>query len=184
MNFVQFAAGYKYAALFLKIAYPTPGTAPIDEYKKFSEFFEKNPGLVGLVCMYPCREDCTNLLENFFASKFNLGLAEKKLIRQLIFGHKIKLLPTILKELVQIEHERLNQLPCTIELSHPVSDETLQQLKKQFEIQEKLTLIPTIVINPKLICGLKIYSQTKLYDYSIKKILNTLKSNILTNGGL
>jgi F0F1-type ATP synthase delta subunit len=184
MNFVQFAQARKYASIFLKIAYPQPGTAPIDEYKKFSDFFEKNPGLVGLVCMYPCREDCTNLLEIFFASKFKLSAPEKKLIRQLIFGHKIKLLPAILKELIQVEHERLNELPCTIELSHPVSTKTLARLKSHFEIKENLTLIPTVIINPELICGLKVYSQTKLYDYSIKKILNTLKDNILRNGGL
>ncbi|MBM3894663.1 F0F1 ATP synthase subunit delta [Candidatus Dependentiae bacterium] len=183
MNFFLFAQARKYATTFLKIAYPVPGTAPIDEYEKLSSFFRKNPGLIGLICTYPCRENCTNLLENFFASKFNLLAAEKKLIKQLILTHKINILPALLVELIAVEHERLNEIPCKVELSHNVSIESFNSLKKYFESKFNAKLIPSLVINSELICGLKIYSRTKLYDYSIKKVLDGLSRSIRETEG-
>jgi len=184
MKFSDFSRSYKYAQTFLRIAYPEPGTAPIDTYKKLSYFFKANPGIIGLIANCPCPEQCVEELESFLVRKFELTKTEKKLIRLLLQNHSIMLLPSIMNQLIEIEQERRGELACTVETSHEINNKSLEKLLSFFEKQTNKKILPTIMINPKLICGLRIYSETKLYDYSIKKILTTVKDKLTQNGEL
>ena len=184
MKFDKFALSKKYARAFLSVFYPQKATAPLEKYAKLLHFFKTHTGVIGLIAGCPCPQPCYNQLEEFLIKKFELTTAEQRLIHRLLLDRKIILLPAIFEHIITAEHERSNEILCTIELSHEVSEELKQQAIRAFECMTGKKIIPTVRTEPKLICGLRMYSQTLMYEKSLKKSLCTAEILAKYKGGL
>ena len=184
MKFDNFALSKKYAKAFLHVFYPEKATAPIKKYRDLLHFFKTHPGIIGLIAGCPCPHPCYNLLEEFLIKKFDLTSAEQRLIHRLLLDRKIILLPAIFEHIITAEHERSGEILCTIELSHEVSEEWKQRAIRLFEDMTTKKIIPILRIEPKLICGLRMYSPTLMYEKSLKKSLSTAENLAKYKGGL
>ena len=184
MKFENFDLSRKYARVFLHIFYPEPKSSPLEAYQNLLFFFKSHPGIIGLVANCPCPQQCYSQLEEFLIKKFELTNLEQKLFHRLLLDHKIILLPDILYHLIDLEHTRSNELVCTIETSHKLSSAWEQKLVKIFENMTNKKVISTILVQPKLICGLQMYSTTILYEHSVEKSLRTAEIITKTKGGL
>lgn len=184
MKFEKFDLARKYARIFLRLFYPEPKSSPLKAYQNLLSFFKQHPGVIGLVANCPCPQQCYSQLEEFLIKKFKLTSLEQKLFHRLLLDHKIILLPDILYHLIDLEHARSNELVCTIETSHKLSPEWERKLVKIFETMTNKKIIPKILVEPKLICGLQMYSSTIMYEHSVEKSLRTAEIITKTKGGL
>jgi|GEM_PF-2775960 len=184
MKFENFAASKRYAQAFLRAFYPQQSSAPINTYTRLVSFFKSHPGIIGLIAGCPCPHQCYNQLEEFLIKKFELTTAEQKLIHRLLLDRKIVFLPNVFEHIIILEHERSNQIVCTIELSHELSAELQQEAIQLFENITKKKIIPTIRVEPSLICGLRMYSATLMYERSLNKSLRTAQNLAKHKGGL
>lgn len=103
----------------------------------------------------------------------------KKIVEEfysyLLHQKKTKILPFIFEELDKIEKEKQGIKEIEIESTHPLSDEQKEEIKNLFKakkviIQEK--------INPRLIGGIIIKTDDKIFDASIKSNLERLKEEM------
>ncbi len=184
MKFTNFSLAKKYARAFLRVFYPQSGTAPITIYQNLLNFFKNHLGIIGLIAGCPCPQPCYNQLEEFLVKRFELTSAEQKLLHRLLLDRKIVLLPAIIEHIIDQEHQRSNEIVCTIETSHTLSAEWQKRAIKLFERITHKKIIPTVRTEPKLICGLRMYSSTLMYEQSINDRLCTAQSVAKHKGGL
>lgn len=184
MKFENFAVSKRYAQAFLRAFYPQNESAPVGIYTRLVNFFKSHTGIIGLIAGCPCPHPCYNQLEEFLITKFELTTAEQKLIHRLLLDRKIVLLPSVFAHIITLEHERRNQIVCTIEFSHELSAESQQQAIQLFENITNKKIIPTVRVEPSLICGLRMYSATLMYERSLKRSLRAAQNLAKHKGGL
>lgn len=184
MKFDNFALSQKYALAFLRVFYPQKATTPLKEYVELLHFFKTHLGIIGLIAGCPCPQPCYNQLEEFIIKKFKLTSAEQRLIHRLLIDRKIILLPEIFEHIIAAERARSNEIECTIELSHELPKEWQQRTIELFEHMTNKKIIPTIRIEPKLICGLRMHTSTLMYEKSLKKSLCAAEILAKYKGGL
>ena len=112
---------------------------------------------------------CVNLKYTDKIKKLLILLLRKK--RQEIFLE--------LKIIAEKEIEKLQNLwPAKIVLSEDCTENIKKNIVKKLEAKENKKIKPMFIINPVILGGFKAYIENKVYDASIKTVLNKIKAKL------
>ena len=112
---------------------------------------------------------CVNLKYTDKIKKLLILLLRKK--RQEIFLE--------LKIIAEKEIEKLQNLwPAKIVLSEDCTENIKKNIVKKLEEKENKKIKPMFIINPVILGGFKAYIENKVYDASIKTVLNKIKAKL------
>lgn len=117
------------------------------------------------------------LLDECF--KDNVDIAVLGFLKVLIKRKAIRYIDTINQEYLHLIHIQEGILEGRIYTPYPLSENTLHQLEDEFSKKYQKKVIFRILIDHRMLAGMKIYVNDTLYDYSLDTKLNRVRDNLL-----
>lgn len=169
----------KYAQAFLNLYNDQLSAAVIGNLVACENFLttHKNAGAY-LSLSSIALEKKTALLKEICAS-FNLPTAFDKLSHVLLKNGHIEVLPKVLQKIISGNRLQKNIINFTVSLSHALGDQEKKSLVSFIKKNVSQEIMVDFIIDPSLICGIKIKSNTLLWERSIAKQLKTIKLDAL-----
>ncbi len=178
MNIKKSALAKKYAQAFLN-TYPQAITSSILEtLSKATDYFDKQKAFF-LILTVPTLTFTQRLdalqkqLEPFnFPSEFD------RLIHLLLTQHRIMLLPDILHQIITVYEQRHKIMEFSLKCSSSLTDKQQTALHNFIAQKTGYQIKSKTIVDPTLIAGLRLQSDTRLWEYSIAKKLRTIKESL------
>lgn len=114
-----------------------------------------------------------------FIQRFNLPHTIEKLCMLLLAHSRIFLLGFVLHDICCIYKEKNNEIDVTVSTAHELSHEQLELLKEFFTFYSKAHVFMNVQRDPSLIAGIRMESETWLWEDSVAKKLRALQQNVL-----
>lgn len=175
MSDIQIHICKKYAQTFFDKFADKIDESQIENIKNLAEFLKKNKNLLFILQLafidYKIKQD---LIDKLF-KKFNIIQEFKKLIDLLDLEIRISWLSDILLKLIDIYNINNNIMNFTIVSPILLNEKDILRVKNFLSRSTNKNIIYKVSIDKTLIAGLKIYSDTFLWEHSIKKQLLILK---------
>jgi ATP synthase F1 delta subunit len=175
----------KYATAFFNVFGKKFSHQVIENIGALEKFLNKNNQFLAYLTIPTMSEPIKKQLITKVITHFKLEEEFKTLICLLIKHKRHNLLPLILKHIKQEYQSRNSIAVFSIATSH-----TLQEQEKQriiYFIQHALpkqTIQASFTLAPELISGIRIKSQTLLWERSINKLLRHVKQTMFQRVGL
>jgi F-type H+-transporting ATPase subunit delta len=116
--------------------------------------------------------------KEFFLKLFNSASLDlepfNKLIDLLLSQRRSFLLQEIIAAIVQEFKKRARLLDCTIRSAQPLDSEEQKRILEHASHILGYTILPTWIIDPSLIAGIRFETAEYMYDHSIRHKLNVL----------
>lgn len=106
----------------------------------------------------------------------------KELFETLIRHDRIMLAPSILVKICELYRERKNVMFFSIESSHELDAQTIATLETFLARHTDKKIESESRINHDLIAGIRLQSDTQLWEYSIRKQIHELTKLVQTKG--
>lgn len=179
MEISQKIVACKYAKAFLNLYFDAINEQHIDAMVKFNFFLRENRGVLCYLNLPGLNEQ---VWKDFLArlyTNFNLPQHFPRLIQVLIDRRRVVLLPAIIVAMLQEFWRRKNVMHFTITCSRELSlaeqatviaflaDKTSAQIKAEF------------CENARLICGIKMRSDSYIFEHSIARELKKFEESLL-----
>lgn len=163
----------KYARAFYDLFKSEIDTNQVHNMLEIYAFLEENKNI--LVCMQLglINQNVADIFKELF-SKSKMPDSFNRIINLLLHDTRISLLPDIFKSLANLFFQEKNILITTIESSHKLTDTQKQTFLNFFAEQTGQKIILKERINTELIAGIKIYSDTKAWQYNVKNQIKSL----------
>lgn len=94
----------------------------------------------------------------------------------LLAHHRLELLPDIMQQLIYLYEKNHNIMVFTVESSDPLTPTARAVLERFLTKKTRKTVVTTHSITKKLIAGIRIYSKTLLWEYSIAQQLRQIRN--------
>jgi F-type H+-transporting ATPase subunit delta len=104
----------------------------------------------------------------------------KKLFEALIKHNRVTLCPQIIDMICKLYRKRKNIMMFDIQASYPLGTAEISIIRKFLSHKTNTYITSTHSINKNLIAGLRLQSETFLWEYSIHKQLKQLTQSITT----
>lgn len=117
-----------------------------------------------------------SIIDNTFKNHFSDLLCD--FIRVVIDMHNFYDIKTIFKKYLQLVEEEESSSFLKISSAYPLEEEQINKIKTILEAKTKKTFIINVNVDPNLIAGIKIESETNSIDWSIKGKLKAIKSSL------
>jgi len=112
-------------------------------------------------------------IRNIFTDKLSKNMLNFVLL--LITKQRIKNIPEIYEQLVQLINEKSNILDMKIITAEPLEEQQLYKIKEKFRNKYSASGVKTTeVVDPSIIGGIKVIIGDKVYDGSIKGRIESL----------
>ena len=109
-----------------------------------------------------------------FADEFDLPASVRKLLYLLLEHNRVFLITDILWKITELYKERKDMLTFIISSSHELSTEDISVIKGFLAHLSGKAIMYTYTIDKNLIAGIRLQSTTLLWEYSVRKHLNTI----------
>lgn len=106
----------------------------------------------------------------------------KKLFETLIRHNRAQILPEVLNKICEYYRARKNIVLFDIESSHVLDKQSVATLEKFLACNTGKNIVSTQHINQDLIAGLRLQSDTMLWEYSIRKQVHELTKIVRIKG--
>lgn len=114
-----------------------------------------------------------------FIQRFALPQTIEKICMLLLAHNRIFLLEPVLHDICCIYKHEHNEIDVTVSTSHQLLPEQLVELTEFFTSYSKGKVVMHVKHDPSLIAGVRMQSETWLWEDSVAKKLRALKQNVL-----
>jgi F0F1-type ATP synthase delta subunit len=104
-----------------------------------------------------------------------VGASFDTLLHLLFDQQRITLLPAVVRYIVKEYQIRTNRITCTLKSSHVLTEEQQDIVKSFFDGLVAKTVAYTYHVDSRLIAGIRLQSDTWLWEYSVNKQLRESK---------
>ena len=165
----------RYAQAFLNLFIDDLTDADFIQVQHSIAFFSQNRPLLALLKVPHIQaEQKIAALEQVLITNYKLPEAFKKLITLLVHNKRAALILETLEQLKKLYRAHQNIEFYKISSSHVLNDDELKILQKFLAQKTGRTIFYTYTIDPNLIAGIRMQSNERLWEYSIKKQLASL----------
>lgn len=179
MNFVFQILANRYAKAFLRSFGEDITFADFQKIKKVRDYLqEHSKELYFLQLPAITRKQKKELMHTVITKQFQLPSFFDTLFALLIRDKREQLVPVVFNSLYNMYQKMHNIESFSIESSSELSVEKLEKLKQFLARQTGADIIYTYTINPTLIAGLRMQSNTHYWEYSIKQQLQKIKQTL------
>lgn len=169
----------KYAKAFFNLYGKQFSDATIEKVAACKAFLEQHKSLDAFLLLSAInRTEKLALLEKIFAA-FTLPSVLINLGETLLDHRRIDLLPQILQKIIREYQISKNILNFTVYTSHTIDDSAQKSLISFIQNKVPQKIAVNFSIDPTLICGVKIKSDTLQWERSIAKQLKIIKLDAL-----
>lgn len=109
---------------------------------------------------------------------FNLPSEFDRLIHLLLTQHRIMLLPDIFQQIITVYEHRNNIMEFSLKCSSPLTDKQKRSLNNFISKKTGYQINSKTIVDSTLIAGLRLQSNTLLWEHSIAKQLRTIKESL------
>ncbi len=113
-----------------------------------------------------------------FLQQFDLALLLHRLTDVLVHSQRLFLLRGVLVYIEKLYKDHNHIVNLKITSSHQLKDKQITSLKKIFEIKNNATNVVDYTIDKRLIAGIRMQSNTLLWEHSIAKQLRTIEKDL------
>jgi len=179
---VQTIIAKRYAQAFLNLYIQKLTDVDLVNVGAAIDFLAKNRSILALLKVpHITAEDKIAALEQIIIIKQGLPTVFKKLIVVLVHHKRAALLLETLEQLTQLYNAHKHVELYKISSSHALDESDLQALQKFLAQKTGHLVYYTYTIDPRLIAGVRMQSDQRLWEYSIKKQLASLPKDIYGN---
>jgi len=107
----------------------------------------------------------------------------KKFLNLVVIKKRQSLIPLITKILTNFSYELKKQVLVNLISARELEKDTIDQIKNNLKSKTGRDINLDLSIDESLIGGIQIYLDDKLFDYSVKGYLNSVKGIYAANGG-
>ncbi len=107
----------------------------------------------------------------------------KKFLNFIVIKKRQNLLPLISKLLTNFSYELKKQVLVDLISAKKLEESTIEKIKNNLKSKTGRDVNLDMTIDENLIGGIQIYLDDKLFDYSVKGYLNSVKGIYAANGG-
>lgn len=175
MNPVVKKLAKKYALAFYDLYKKKITSSLVTRCQALASLLQEKKQLLSLLTLPVVSDDVQKTLLQALIKKAALPSFFSGLIDLLIEQKRIALLPAIFDELVQVYYDDNHIMLFAISSSHTLSQSQLKVLKQFLAVRTGDDIIYTYSVDPKLIAGVRMQSNTLLWEYSIKKSLAMMR---------
>jgi ATP synthase F1 delta subunit len=123
--------------------------------------------------------DACKVLNTLLIDAAELPDVFKKLIVLLVRDRRTFLIRAVLKQIVRIYYQKKQIYKFCITSSHALNESQLESIEKFIAYQLHSTIIFTYRIDSSLIAGIRLHSAIHLWEYSVRKNLDTLYNTVM-----
>lgn len=172
----------KYAQAFLNIFLDSITPEVYASIKSLESFLSSHRNALIFFGLHHIPTDIKLKLLNDLQSKFTLYEPMKKLFETLIRHNRSQLMPQVLKNICQYYRIRKNTMLFSIQSSHELDKESVATIEKFLAHHTNKHITSVQYINKNLIAGLRLQSDTLLWEYSIHKEIKKLTQIVTAKG--
>lgn len=174
MNTSELLLSHKYAQAFVNIFKEKLEYQDIERLYEWRNFFKTHDHLMFYLKLSTITDavKITALIKT--RSHYKLESSFDKLIKLLLESKRISLLPQVLKFISDAYEKYLNIIEFTFASAHELGDSEKDTFRKFLEAKVGKTIIAKAVVDKSLIAGVKLYSNELLWEYSIKKYIDSI----------
>ncbi len=179
MNFVFQVLANRYAKAFLLSFGKEITFTDFENIKRARDYLQKHSkDLFFLQLPKISKKQKVAIMQKIICKQFDLPLLFTKLFGLLVRDKKEQLVAIVFDSLCKLYQKMHNIESFSIESSTELSIEKVEKIKEFLARQTGADIIYTYAINPTLIAGLRMQSDTHYWEYSIKQQLKIIKQKL------
>lgn len=168
----------RYAQAFLNVS--TLTQADITNIKKAFDFLDLHREIFSLLKVPLLDSQIKeNALKEYLLLQFSLPASFQQLIHVLVEQRRTYLIQMILSEIINLFEDQQGLESFTIASSTALNDTELEKIKAFLATHTHHNIICTPLVDTDLIAGVRMQSNNHLWEYSIRKQLAAIKSQML-----
>lgn len=171
----------KYATAFVNVFAQTITIADVEKINKAIELLDSCDHL-NFFLEIPYIQDTLKheALADIIIKKAALPTSFDQLIALLISHKRSSLIVPVLKNITELLMEKKNIQLFTISSSHELRQAEIDEIKQFLAQKTAATIIAHYTVDKKLIAGLRLQSNTYLWEHSLYSYLNRLSGSVST----
>lgn len=172
----------KYAKAYLNIYEKSLNLSDVQAIGQFALFLKKHKNIMLLVCSAGVTADEKLAIVSKLLDHCKVTAVLKKLVDLLLAKNELCLLDKILQDISCLYKKRNNIIDLAVMSAQELEQDELEKFKSFFQDQSGKKLITSKQVNPELIAGVRLLSDTFLWDYSIASRLKALRHKLFVEG--
>jgi F-type H+-transporting ATPase subunit delta len=174
----------KYAQAFLNVFFDQITSDCIVKLERVEDFLKKNRFFFIYLKVPSISIDKKREVLNKFINFFALCAPVKKLTFLLLEQGRIDFLDDIIEKIIKLYRVRKDIQFFRIYVSHSLSEQEKERIIRFVKSLASKDVISKFIIDPKLITGIRIQSDSFLWERSVSKQLREVKRSIFKQVGL
>ncbi len=174
MNTRELLLSHKYAQAFINVFIEQLNYEDIDKIYSWLNFFKTRDYLMFYLRLPTIKDDEKYKALIKTREHYHLKDSFDKLIKLLLEHKRIVLLPQVLRSIIEIYKCCLNIVEFTFSSAQDLTEEDYKLFKSFLENKTSKAIRAHTKIDKNLIAGVKLYSDQLLWEYSIKKYIDSL----------
>lgn len=181
MNIQKFDRAQKYAIAFLDLFIDSITLDQINALEKAISYFKENYHYLVLLSIPIVPEEVKQTALKKIFQQYDISDIVDRLIDVILKDHQLLLIADIIEQIVRSYYEKKGIVVFTVESTYRLDVQELENVKAflQQTFPQK-TIVIHQKINESLIAGLRMYSDTLLWEHSIKKQLNAIEKALVS----
>lgn len=175
MNLEKTEIATKYAQAFLNLYGNSISLETITKLRSLITFLKNHKDYFLLFDTPLFSESLKKTSLRYVMEKYGLAHLFDHLIDLLIQQARSSFLSVIIEQLIHVYKVRNNIAEFVIKSSYTLTQDQYQELINFIQQQVKKQLITSAMVDKQLIAGIRLESDTLLWEYSIAKQLNSIK---------
>ncbi len=169
----------KYALAFLNLYGDEYAPDSLEKFAALEEFIKDNQHLYVSLRIPNIPPSTKKLVLDKIAESFSLGGAMKTLMHRLLDDGRIEILDKVLRHIGWTYKRKYNIERFDVATSHTITKNQKDKIIAFIKSRSDATLHTRFVIDPSLIVGVRIESNTFLWERSVKYRLRTVGDELL-----
>ena len=175
MNTAHYELARKYAQAFINVFIHELDTEKIKHIKHLAHFLEKHRRVLFYVELSKLDDQGTKKAFIEVLREFKLDTLLESLIFLLQASQRFFLLPKVLEYIVHLYNDYHNIMEFTIISSHSLKETEIEEIVRSLEQKTGKKVIFSTHTDKQLIAGIKLYSDSYGWEYSIRRQLRALE---------
>lgn len=178
MNRLRDRLARRYARAFLNVFSTTLSSSDLENLKKMAKFLSKHSHACFLMELSLLPEDVKIKAIIDVCKRFNLSDPCHKLWLLLVKHQRASLFPDVLYLIVELYQRDANIMTFTVSSSMALSDHQKQKIEKFLHTHVKGSVLCSYILDQKLIAGIRLQSDSLLWENSIQRSLRMLQESL------
>jgi F-type H+-transporting ATPase subunit delta len=169
----------KYAAAFLSVAHGTFTAEDFALVDARKELLISSRAILFYLNLPIIKEPLIDRVLDLLFEKVETAALLKKVTRLLMKHHRVIILPEVLHQICDLYKKEKGLMQFTITSAHELDADLQQQLLNYLERETGLKVMPEFAPDRSLIAGVRMQSDTLLWEHSIRKQLRNAQQAIV-----